>query len=78
MSNVVPIYCLTIQARSPLAPLKKGGDRSVLKVPLLKGDLGGSSLGDKQEIQRISDLRYLQTPMSATKLIFGKFPKYCV
>ncbi|MBW4622951.1 MAG: cyclic peptide export ABC transporter [Cyanosarcina radialis HA8281-LM2] len=35
--------CLKSQnscARSPLAPLKKGGDR--LKVTLLKGDLGGS------------------------------------
>jgi len=28
-------------ARSPLAPLKKGG--ITLKVPLLKGDLGGST-----------------------------------
>jgi len=28
--------------RSPLAPLKKGGT-GILKVPLLKGDLGGSS-----------------------------------
>jgi hypothetical protein len=28
--------------RSPLAPLKKGGDNSPLKVPLFKGDLGGS------------------------------------
>ncbi|PSB15510.1 hypothetical protein C7B69_18275 [filamentous cyanobacterium Phorm 46] len=29
--------------RSPLAPLKKGGTRA-LKVPLLKGDLGGSRI----------------------------------
>jgi hypothetical protein len=28
--------------RSPLAPLQKGGTK-LLKVPLLKGDLGGSS-----------------------------------
>jgi len=31
-----------IKSRSPLAPLKKGED--VFKVPLLKGDLGGSLL----------------------------------
>jgi hypothetical protein len=34
--------CVTIKSRSPLAPLKKGGTGSALKVPLLKGDLGGS------------------------------------
>ena len=28
--------------RSPLAPLNKGGDKIPIKVPLLKGDLGGS------------------------------------
>ena len=55
-SNPVTDGCLTIKARSPLAPLKKGGTRvfKVLlqnagiigfKVPLLKGDLGGSRLG---------------------------------
>ncbi|HAG85421.1 MAG TPA: hypothetical protein DCL61_30815 [Cyanobacteria bacterium UBA12227] len=32
-----------IEKRSPLAPLKKGGTRDFLKVPLFKGDLGGSS-----------------------------------
>jgi hypothetical protein len=30
--------------RSPLAPLKKGGTGKFLKVPLFKGDLGGSKL----------------------------------
>jgi|GEM_PF-4490700 len=49
-SNVVPVYCLAIKARSPLAgnhggiAPTKGGDKILLKVPLLKGDLGGSGL----------------------------------
>jgi hypothetical protein len=43
-SNPVTESCLTIKARSPLAPLKKGGDKILLKVPFLKGDLGGSRL----------------------------------
>ncbi len=34
---------LTTVGRSPLAPLKKGGTGNLLKVPLFKGDLGGSS-----------------------------------
>ncbi|HBK97089.1 MAG TPA: hypothetical protein DD001_07015 [Microcoleaceae bacterium UBA10368] len=41
---------MTIKARSPLAPLKKGGTRLFSKstpTPLLKGDLGGSRLGIK-------------------------------
>jgi hypothetical protein len=36
--------------RSPLAPLKKGGTRNALKVPLFKGDLGGSKLWKKREV----------------------------
>jgi hypothetical protein len=44
---------LTIRPRSPLAPLKEGGDKIPIKVPLLKGDLGGSRLGDKREIKRV-------------------------
>jgi hypothetical protein len=43
-SNVLPVGCLTIGARSPLAPLKKGGTGVCSFVPLLKGDLGGSRL----------------------------------
>ncbi|MEG5059795.1 o-succinylbenzoate synthase [Microcoleus sp. A2-C5] len=34
-------------SRSPLTPLNKGGTRNILKVPLIKGDLGGSRLGLK-------------------------------
>jgi len=30
--------------RSPLTPLQKGGTGNFLKVPLFKGDLGGSKL----------------------------------
>jgi len=32
------------RVRSPLAPLKKGGTVKFLKIPLFKGDLGGSKL----------------------------------
>jgi hypothetical protein len=32
-SNPVTNCCLTIKLRSPLAPLKKGGDKILLKVP---------------------------------------------
>ncbi|TAD93459.1 MAG: hypothetical protein EAZ98_22805 [Oscillatoriales cyanobacterium] len=35
------------KSRSPLTPLNKGGTRNILKVPLLKGDLGGSTLSVK-------------------------------
>ena len=53
-SNVVRDCCLTLRFRSPLAPLKKGGKGGV-KVPLLKGDLGGSRLGIKPRfIKRFS------------------------
>ena len=34
-------------SRSPLTPLNKGGTGNILKVPLIKGDLGGSRLGLK-------------------------------
>ncbi|PSB41286.1 hypothetical protein C7B67_26830 [filamentous cyanobacterium Phorm 6] len=45
---------MTIKLRSPLAPLKKGGTGVfLLKVPLLKGDLGGSRLGYKRDFSRI-------------------------
>jgi hypothetical protein len=38
----IKIFGLLLTLRSPLAPLQKGG--TGLKVPLLKGDLGGSHL----------------------------------
>ncbi|PSB44944.1 hypothetical protein C7B67_22035 [filamentous cyanobacterium Phorm 6] len=46
-----PRLLFTAEARSPLAPLKEGGDKIPIKVPLLKGDLGGSSLRYKREIK---------------------------
>jgi hypothetical protein len=36
-SKVVLVYSLTIKARSPLAPLKKGGTESLFKSPFLRG-----------------------------------------
>ena len=52
MSNLVSVCCLSIRPSSPPSPHSKRGDRSLLKVSLLKGDLGGSRLGYKREIQR--------------------------
>jgi hypothetical protein len=53
-SSPVIDCCLTIKLRSPLTPLKKGGTGVfLLKVPLLKGDLGGSRLGYKRDLSRI-------------------------
>ncbi len=42
-SNVVPESCLTIRARSPLAPLKKGGTRASSKSPDYPGGTGAWS-----------------------------------
>ena len=36
-----------LNSRSPLTPLNKGGTINILKVPLIKGDLGGSRLSLK-------------------------------
>ncbi|NJP09957.1 MAG: TonB-dependent receptor plug domain-containing protein [Leptolyngbyaceae cyanobacterium RU_5_1] len=43
------------EERSPLAPLKKGGTEQ-FKVPLIKGDLGGSKGEGKKQIPRVRDL----------------------
>jgi tRNA pseudouridine32 synthase / 23S rRNA pseudouridine746 synthase len=40
-SNRLSLLFLS-KSRSPLTPLNKGGTRNILKVPLNKGDLGGS------------------------------------
>ncbi|MEG4082120.1 BamA/TamA family outer membrane protein [Microcoleus sp. POL10_C6] len=45
-----PSLLFVAKSRSPLAPLNKGGTRNMLKVPLLKGDLGGSRLDDKRHL----------------------------
>jgi hypothetical protein len=52
MSNLVSVCCLSIRHSTPPSPHSKMGDRSLLKVSFLKGDLGGSRLGYKREIQR--------------------------
>ncbi|MEG3914601.1 BamA/TamA family outer membrane protein [Microcoleus sp. w1-18aA5] len=44
-----PSMLFVAKSRSPLA-LNKGGTRNMLKVPLLKGDLGGSRLDDKRHL----------------------------
>ena len=40
-SNPVRDCCLTIKSRSPLAPIRSGGQEYSQSPPLLKGDLGG-------------------------------------
>ncbi|MEG4247112.1 BamA/TamA family outer membrane protein [Microcoleus sp. Pol10D4] len=53
-----PSLLFVSKSRSPLTPLNKGGTRNMLKVPLVKGDLGGSRLDDKRrtaEAQREED-----------------------
>ena len=48
ISRLYPLFVL--KSRSPLTPLNKGGTRNILKVPLLKGDLGGSRLDEKRSL----------------------------
>jgi len=68
-----------------LAPLKKGGtgflskspdypggDRIPIKVPLLKGDLGGSGLSNKPEIQKRFQAE-VDNKLTALALLFVKF-----
>ncbi|MEG4066040.1 BamA/TamA family outer membrane protein [Microcoleus sp. Pol11C2] len=45
-----PSLLFVAKSRSPLTPLNKGGTRNMLKVPLLKGDLGGARLDDKRHL----------------------------
>jgi len=54
MSNR-PYLLFVSKSRSPLTPLDKGEEYS-LKVPLLKGDLGGSELGEQRKIQKFLGL----------------------
>ncbi|MEG4391548.1 BamA/TamA family outer membrane protein [Microcoleus sp. BROC3] len=49
------------KSRSPLTPLNKGGTRNMLKVPLLKGDLGGSRLDDKRHLLSVPVLNSHQS-----------------
>ena len=52
MSNLVSVCSLSIRPSLPPSPHSKREDRSLLKVSFLKGDLGGSRLGYKREIQK--------------------------
>ncbi|UNU27254.1 BamA/TamA family outer membrane protein [Microcoleus vaginatus] len=49
------------KSRSPLTPLNKGGTRNMLKVPLIKGDLGGSRLDDKRHLLSVPVLNSHQS-----------------
>ncbi len=46
---------LRMKQPCPSPPIE-GGDKSLFKVPLLKGDLGGSGLGYKRDFSRLSGL----------------------
>ncbi|MEG4211603.1 BamA/TamA family outer membrane protein [Microcoleus sp. S13_B4] len=51
-----PSLLFVAKSRSPLTPLNKGGTRNILKVPLVKGDLGGSRLDYKRDLLSVSVL----------------------
>ncbi|NDJ17450.1 TonB-dependent siderophore receptor [Myxacorys almedinensis] len=60
--------------RSPLAPAlraadarEKGGTEPALKVPLLKGDLGGSTSRAQPTISRVRDLKQQHRPATTVK-----------
>jgi len=48
-------YSCNNRVRSPLAPLQKGGTGVLLKVPLKKGDLGGSKLYNGSQKSQLTD-----------------------
>ena len=52
MSNLVSVCCLSMRPSIPPSLDSQRRDRSLVKVPFLKGDLGGSRLGYKREIRR--------------------------
>ncbi|MEG4343603.1 BamA/TamA family outer membrane protein [Microcoleus sp. A003_D6] len=56
-----PSLLFVSKSRSPLTPLNKGGTRNLLKVPLLKGDLGGSGLDYKRDLLSVSVLNCHQS-----------------
>ncbi|WP_333377916.1 BamA/TamA family outer membrane protein [Microcoleus sp. N9_B4] len=56
-----PSLLFVAKSRSPLTPLNKGGTRNMLKVPLLKGDLGGSRLDDKGHLLSVPVLNSHQS-----------------
>jgi outer membrane protein insertion porin family len=61
------------ESRSPLTPLSKGGTRDILKVPLIKGDLGGSRLDYKRHLLSVPVLNSHQS--DEVSLTVGDLPK---
>ncbi|MEG3881244.1 BamA/TamA family outer membrane protein [Microcoleus sp. herbarium7] len=49
------------ESRSPLTPLNQGGTRDILKVPLIKGDLGGSRLDNQRHLLSVPVLNSHQS-----------------
>mgnify|MGYP000580131267 CR=1 FL=1 len=56
-----PSLLFAAESRSPLTPLNKGGTRDILKVPLIKGDLGGSRLDYKRHLLSVPVLNSHQS-----------------
>ena len=56
-----PSLLFAAEFRSPLTPLNKGGTRDILKVPLIKGDLGGSRLDYKRHLLSVPVLNSHQS-----------------
>ncbi|MGB7894908.1 MAG: hypothetical protein WCF82_23820, partial [Microcoleus sp.] len=56
-----PSLLFVAKSRSPLTPLNKGGTRNMLKVHLIKGDLGGSRLDDKRNLLSVPVLNSHQS-----------------
>ncbi|MEP6516759.1 BamA/TamA family outer membrane protein [Microcoleus vaginatus] len=56
-----PSLLFVAKSRSPLTPLNKGGTRNMLKVGLIKGDLGGSRLDDKRHLLSVPVLNSHQS-----------------
>ena len=56
-----PSLLFVAESRSPLTPLNKGGTRDILKVPLIKGDLGGSRLDNQRHLLSVPVLNSHQS-----------------
>ena len=68
-----PSLLFAAESRSPLTPLNKGGTRDILKVPLIKGDLGGSRLDYKRYLLSVPVLNSHQS--DEVSLTVGDLPK---
>ncbi|MEG5064212.1 BamA/TamA family outer membrane protein [Microcoleus sp. B3-A4] len=56
-----PSLLFVAKSRSRLTPLNKGGTRNMLKVSLIKGDVGGSRLDDKRHLLSVPVLNSHQS-----------------